>query len=162
MAENRKSTTQAAARKAARERAAKRAAEFRRRQDQLEELAVEYFVASDAVDAIEVAAEQEVAKIRARAAERVVGEREKATSVIARMLATGVTRHEVAARIGVAVRQVPRAKPLDTNREVVDTHSEHARLTSSQGAGEQETEHGTPGDLHPELARAAQPEAVNS
>jgi hypothetical protein len=113
MAENRKSATQAAARKAARERAAERAAEFRRRQDQLEELAVEYFVAVDAVDAIEADAQERIAVIRAEAEQKVGASRAAAAEVIGRMLDTKVTRDEVAERLGIPLKDVKRPKRMD-------------------------------------------------
>ncbi|WP_144407253.1 hypothetical protein [Clavibacter michiganensis] len=49
MTEVRKAARQSAARRAARERATERAAEFRLRESALEELAVDYFVALDAI-----------------------------------------------------------------------------------------------------------------
>lgn len=113
MAENRKSATQAAARKAARERAAERAAEFRRRQDKLEELAVEYFVAVDAVEALEAAAEERIAAIRAETAQKVNASRAAAAEIVGRMLDTKVTRDEVAARLGIPPKNVKRPKRVD-------------------------------------------------
>lgn len=110
MAENRKSATQAAARKAARERAAERAADFRRRQEHLEELAAEYFVAVDAVESIEVAAEERIAAIRAETAKKIEASRAEASAIVGRMLDTKVTRDEVAERLGIPVREVRRAQ----------------------------------------------------
>ncbi|AMM22897.1 hypothetical protein AX769_22455 (plasmid) [Frondihabitans sp. PAMC 28766] len=111
MAEIRKSGKQATARKQARERAAEKAAEFRLRQDQLEELAAEYFVSVDGIDGIEENAEKEIAAIRARTAAAVTGAREKAGRIVQRMLDTSVTRDEVAARLGIPVRDVKRSTP---------------------------------------------------
>ncbi|TDW64162.1 hypothetical protein EDF51_11526 [Curtobacterium sp. PhB25] len=110
MAENRKSAKQTAARKAAREQAAQRAAEFRRRQEQLEELAVEYFVAVDAVAGIEAAAEERIAAIRAETEQQVEASRADAADVVGQMLDTKVTRDEVAERLGLPVREVKRPK----------------------------------------------------
>lgn len=110
MAENRKSAKQTAARKAAREQAAQRAAEFRRRQEQLEELAVEYFVAVDAVAGIEAAAEERIAAIRAETEQQVEASRAVAADIIGQMLDTKVTRDEVAERLGLHVREVKRPK----------------------------------------------------
>jgi DNA-directed RNA polymerase specialized sigma subunit len=110
MAQVRTSGKQAAARKAARERAVERAAEFRRRQEQLEELAAEYFVAADAVDAINEEAEARIQKIRDEAAAAVVEAEQRAQTIIGRMLDTKVTRDEVAERLGISVRDVRRAK----------------------------------------------------
>lgn len=110
MAENRKSAKQTAARKAAREQAAQRAAEFRRRQEQLEELAVEYFVAVDAVEGIEADAEERIAGIRAETEQQVAASRAEAADIIGQMLDTKVTRDEVAERLGLPVREVKRPK----------------------------------------------------
>ena len=110
MAENRKSATQAAARKAAREHAAERAAEFRRRQDQLEELAASYFVAVDAVEGIEADAEERIAVIRAETERKVEASRAEAAGIVGRMLDTKVSRDEVAARLGIPVKDVKRVK----------------------------------------------------
>jgi DNA-directed RNA polymerase specialized sigma subunit len=111
MAEVRTSGKQAAARKAARERAVERAAEFRRRQEQLEELAADYFVAADAVDGINEDAETRIQKIREEQAAATAEAEERARAIIGRMLDTKVTRDEVAERLGIAVRDVKRTKP---------------------------------------------------
>lgn len=112
MAQVRTSGKQAAARKAARERAVERAAEFRRRQEQLEELAAEYFVAADAVDVINEDAEERIQKIRDEAAVAVAEAEQRAQEIIGRMLDTKVTRDEVAERLGIPVRDVKRRKPV--------------------------------------------------
>lgn len=110
MAQVRTSGKQAAARKAARERAVERAAEFRRRQEQLEELAAEYFVAADAVDGINEDAEARIQKIRDEAAAAVADAEARAQEIVGRMLDTKVTRDEVAERLGISVRDVKRSK----------------------------------------------------
>lgn len=110
MAQVRTSGKQAAARKAARERAVERAAEFRRRQEQLEELAAEYFVAADAVDGINEDAEARIQKIRDEAAVAVADAEARAQEIVGRMLDTKVTRDEVAERLGISVRDVKRSK----------------------------------------------------
>jgi hypothetical protein len=111
MAQVRTSGKQAAARKAARERAVEQAAQFRRRQEQLEELAAEYFVAADAVDAINDDAEARIQKIRDEAAAAATDAEQKALEIIGRMLDTKVSRDEVAERLGLSVRDVKRSKP---------------------------------------------------
>jgi DNA-directed RNA polymerase specialized sigma subunit len=110
MAQVRTSGKQAAARKAARERAVEQAAQFRRRQEQLEELAAEYFVAADAVDGINEDAEARIQEIRDEAAAAVTDAEQKAQEIIGRMLDTKVTRDEVAERLGISVRDVKRSK----------------------------------------------------
>ena len=132
MAQVRTSGKQAAARKAARERAVERAAEFRRRQEQLEELAAEYFVAADAVDGINEDAEARLQKIRDEAAAAIVEAEEHARTIIARMLDTKVTRDEVAERLGIPVREVRRRKPATS---AVDTE------TPNDAEGTTEHEH---------------------
>ena len=111
MAQVRTSGKQAAARKAARERAVERAAEFRRRQEQLEELAAEYFVAADAVDGINEDAEARIQKIRDEQAAAIAEAEEQSQAIIERMLDTKVSRDEVAERLGIAVRDVKRSRP---------------------------------------------------
>jgi DNA-directed RNA polymerase specialized sigma subunit len=110
MAQVRTSGKQAAARKAARERAVERAAEFRRRQEQLEELAAEYFVAADAADGINEDAEARIQKIRDEQAAAITAAEEQARSIIGRMLDTKVSRDEVAERLGISLRDVKRSK----------------------------------------------------
>lgn len=105
MAEVRKSAKQTEARRRARE----KAAEFRKQQDTLEQLAVHYFVAADLLDEIDAATEKEVAAIRARAKKQSADARAEAEAVMQKMLALGITRSEVASRLGVAVRDVKKA-----------------------------------------------------
>lgn len=110
MSEPRKSSKQATARRIARERATERAAQFRARQQRLEELAVEYFVAADQVDRIEERGDEEIAAIRARVERDVASARAAADDVVQRMLDTDVTRAEVAERLGIPVRDVKRQR----------------------------------------------------
>ena len=105
MAEVRKSATQAAARKRARE----KAAAFREKQDKLEQLAVDYFVATDSLESIEREIDQELAAVRARGDKRVAESRAEADDVIAAMLDLGVTRNEVADRLGITTREVKKS-----------------------------------------------------
>ena len=109
MAEVRKSAKQTEARRRARE----KAAEFREQQDKLEQLAVDYFVAADSLDEIDAATEKEIAAVRARAEKQSADARAEAESVMQKMLALGITRAEVASRLGVAVRDVKKAPAGD-------------------------------------------------
>ena len=102
MAEVRKSATQAAARKRARE----KAAAFREEQDTLEQLAVDFFVAADAQDVIRDEVEEELAAVRARGDKRLAEAKAGADIVIANMLTLGITRSEVADRLGIPTRDV--------------------------------------------------------
>ncbi|GAA4266599.1 hypothetical protein [Frondihabitans peucedani] len=134
MAEVRKSATQAAARKRARE----KAAAFREKQDKLEQLAVDYFVATDALESIEREIEQELAAVRERGDKRVAESKAGADDVIAAMLDLGVTRNEVADRLGITTREVKKlpvvrgmtstseapAAPLDLAEEFRDERDE--------------------------------------
>lgn len=110
MAEVRKSAKQTEARRRARE----KAAEFRARQDKLEQLAVDYFVAADSLDEIDAAAEKEIAMVRARAEKQSADARGAAESVMHKMLALGISRAEVAERLGVSVRDVKKKAPTAT------------------------------------------------
>jgi len=98
----RKSAKQTAARQRARE----KAAEFREKQDKLEQFAVDYFVAADSIEEIEESVEREIAAVRERGAKLSEEARVKADAVIASMLALGVPRSEVASRLGIATRDV--------------------------------------------------------
>ncbi|MBF4625794.1 hypothetical protein [Clavibacter sp. VKM Ac-2872] len=108
MTEIRRAGRQSAARRAARERATERAAEFRRRESALEELAVDYFVALDTLKQIEVDAERQIEETRARADDASTKVRRDAAGIAGRMLAQGITRSEVATRLGIALRDVPK------------------------------------------------------
>lgn len=137
MAQVRTSGKQAAARRAARERAVEQAAQFRRRQEQLEELAAEYFVAADAVDAINEDAETRIQQIRDEAAAAVAEAEEQAQAIIGRMLDTKVTRDEVAERLGVSVREVKRSKSkVAPAAETADGDAEPAASDAAAGGAE--------------------------
>jgi len=102
MADVRKSAKQTAARTRARE----KAAEFRAKQDKLEQLATNYFVAADSVEEIEATAQKEIVAVRERAAKRSTAARAKALAVIASMLELSTPRSEVADRLGIPIRDV--------------------------------------------------------
>ena len=127
MAEVRKSAKQTEARRRARE----KAAEFREQQDKLEQLAVDYFVAADSLDEIDAATEKEIAAVRARAEKRSTDARAEAESVMQKMLSLGITRAEVASRLGVAVRDVKKA-PAESGGDIFPTKA----TQSTQGEGE--------------------------
>jgi len=126
MAEVRKSAKQTEARRRARE----KAAEFREQQDKLEQLAVDYFVAADSLDEIDAATEKEVAVVRARAERQSADARAAAESVMQKMLALGITRAEVASRLGVALRDVKKA-PAGNGGE--NSHTEPTQPNEGDG-----------------------------
>lgn len=129
MAEVRKSAKQTEARRRARE----KAAEFREQQDKLEQLAVDYFVAADSLDEIEVATEREVAAVRARAEKRSTDARTEAESVMQKMLALGITRAEVASRLGVALRDVKKA-PAGNDGDTFPTEATQPTVGEGESA----------------------------
>ena len=102
MGDVRKSVKQVEARKRARE----KAAAFRARHDQLEQLAAEYFVAADTVTAITADTEQQIAALREKGRQQAEHAQQNADAITHRMLALGITRAEVAARLGIATRDV--------------------------------------------------------
>lgn len=104
MAEVRKSAKQTQARKRARE----KAGEFRAQQEQLEQLAVDYFVAAESLDEIQEETERQIAALREKAEKQSESAREDADTVVQKMLAL-VNRTEVAARLGINVRDVKKA-----------------------------------------------------
>jgi hypothetical protein len=105
MAEVRKSARQVAAR----QRARTQAAEFRAREDRLEQLAADYFVAADLLAEIDERAEQEIQAVRERAAAERAAKTVELDAVIRTMLSLDVSRKEVADRLGIAVRDVKRS-----------------------------------------------------
>jgi hypothetical protein len=110
MAEVRKSARQTQARKRARE----KAAEFRAQQDQLEQLAVDYFVAADSLDEIQEETERQIVALREKAEKQSVRARRDADAVVQKMLGL-VNRTEVAARLGINVRDVKKASDSPTS-----------------------------------------------
>ena len=110
MAEVRKSAKQTQARKRARE----KAAEFRAQQDQLEQLAVDYFVAADSLDEIQEETERQIAALREKAEKQSESARHDADAVVQKMLGL-VNRTEVAARLGINVRDVKKASDSPTS-----------------------------------------------
>ena len=115
MAEVRKSAKQTQARKRARE----KAAEFRAQQDQLEQLAVDYFVAADSLDEIQEETERQIAALREKAEKQSESARRDADAVVQKMLGL-VNRTEVAARLGVNVRDVKKASDSPASAAPVD------------------------------------------
>jgi hypothetical protein len=108
MTEPRKATKQTAARQRARE----KAAQFRETQDKLEQLAVDYFVATDSIEDIDAAVEKEIAAARERGKKQSADATAKAAAVIAAMLDLGTPRSEIAGRLGIATRDVKKAAPV--------------------------------------------------
>ncbi|TFD84024.1 hypothetical protein E3T61_19830 [Cryobacterium lactosi] len=106
MTEARNSAKQSTARARARE----KAAEFRAKQDKLEQLATDYFVAADSLEGIETATHKEVAAVHDRAAKQSLVVRQRAATAIASMLELGTSRSEVADRLGVALREVKKTQ----------------------------------------------------
>jgi hypothetical protein len=131
MAEVRKSARQVAARKRART----QAAEFRAREDRLEQLAADYFVAADVLDEIDERAEQEIRAVRERAAAERAAKTMELDTVTQTMLSLGISRKEVADRLGIAVRDVK--KSLASPRE-----SASADDADAQAHEPQDVEHG--------------------
>ncbi len=107
MAEIRKSGKQTAARQRARE----KAAEFREKQDKLEQLATDYFLVTDTLDDIHAAVEEEIRAARVRGERLSKDARGKADAVIGAMLDLGVSRSEVANRLGITTREVKKPEP---------------------------------------------------
>ncbi|MDO4030439.1 hypothetical protein [Clavibacter michiganensis] len=70
---------------------------------------MDYFVTVDAIDEIEAETARQIAEIRARADAETASARSEAMGVMTRMLAQGITRSEVAKRLGIAVRDVAKA-----------------------------------------------------
>ena len=127
MADVRKSAKQTAARTRARE----KAAEFRAKQDKLEQLATDYFVATDSLEEIEVSAQKELSAVRERAAKRSAAARANADALIASMLALGTPRGEVADRLGIPTRDI---KKLPTEATEIPRKNVNGRETVSSAS----------------------------
>ncbi|UKF32457.1 hypothetical protein [Clavibacter phaseoli] len=123
MAEVRKSARQVAARKRART----QAAEFRAREDRLEQLAADYFVAADVLDEIDERAEQEIRAVRERAAAERAAKTMELDAVTQTMLSLGVSRKEVADRLGIAVRDVKKSPASPRKNVSADDGDAQAR-----------------------------------
>ncbi|MGO4785181.1 hypothetical protein [Cryobacterium sp. W22_MBD10_FK3] len=93
---------------AARSRARERAAEYRQKQDELEELATGYFIALNSIEEMESAAQNEIAAVHERTEKKSALARTSMTTAIGSMLDLGVARAEVAERLGIPLREVKR------------------------------------------------------
>lgn len=102
MADPRKSVSQVDARRRARE----RAAQFREREDTLEQLAAEYIVNTDRVERIEEKLAEEIAGLQARADRETAQARDESAQIIRRMSELGVAKTEIGARLDVPARTV--------------------------------------------------------
>jgi predicted transcriptional regulator len=138
MAELRKSAKQTDARRRARE----KAAQFRELQDTLEQLATDYFVATDSIDETNEEVERELAKLRERAEKQSQKSRDEADRVIVRMVGAGASVSEVAARLGVQVRDVRRVTKATSAPDSSPASRGHEasgdETTGEDGAGEQD------------------------
>lgn len=86
---------------AARERARAQAEEMTRRNEQLIELAAEFFVQDDKLAEIDADLERKIQQIRAQAEEKKTAARAEAMAVVLRMIQTGESRKSVADRLGI-------------------------------------------------------------
>lgn len=102
MAAPRKSVSQVDARRRARE----RAAQFREREETLEQLAAEYIVNADRVEQIEEKLAEEITALRARADRETTHARDESAQIIRRMSELGVAKTEISARLDVPARAV--------------------------------------------------------
>jgi hypothetical protein len=139
MAEVRKSAKQTAARERARE----KAAEFREKQDKLEQLATDYFVAADLIDEIEANVDKAIADARARGAKETVQARKKEAGIVSSMLDLGVPRSEVAGRLGIPTRDVKKtgtatSSPVPDDSPTPNTGDDAQGSNESGGAAASE------------------------
>ncbi len=126
MAAPRKSVSQVDARRRARE----RAAQFREREDTLEQLAAEYIVNADRVEQIEEKLAKEIAALRARADRETTHARDESAQIIRRMSELGVAKTEISARLDVPTRAVrdalssPSSAQADVDTSEAQEHTE--------------------------------------
>lgn len=116
MTDTRKSAKQVDARRRARE----RAAEFRARQDKLEQLAVDYFVASDSIEAIQEVTQRQIEALRHKEQQQTAAARDRADAVIQQMLDLGINRSEVAERLGIPTRDVKKTPKTSSSGAVTN------------------------------------------
>lgn len=118
MAAPRKSVSQVDARRRARE----RAAQFREREDTLEQLAAEYIVNADRLEQIEEKLADEIAALQARANRETAQARDESAQIIRKMSELGVAKTEISARLDVPARAVRDALSLPSSAQAdVDT-----------------------------------------
>ncbi len=120
MAAPRKSVSQVDARRRARE----RAAQFREREDTLEQLAAEYIVNADRVEQIEAKLAEEIAALQARADRETTQARDESAQIIRRMSELGVAKTEISARLDVPARTVRDALSSPSSAQAVVDASE--------------------------------------
>lgn len=116
MAAPRKSVSQVDARRRARE----RAAQFRERENTLEQLAAEYIVNADRVEQIEEKLAEEIAALQARADRETAQARDESAQIIRRMSELGVAKTEISARLDVPSRTVRSALASSSDADVSD------------------------------------------
>lgn len=124
----RKSARESVARKRARE----AAAQFRERENNLEALAIEYFVATETATKIITAVEKEVMKFRQKADEQVAAAKETASVVISRMLEKGVSRTEVAERLGIDARELRQHRIAPNRKRVSPSKAASTEMDSNE------------------------------
>jgi predicted phage gp36 major capsid-like protein len=91
---------------AAREKARARAEEMTRRNEELIELAAEFFVQDDRINEIDEDAEKKIADLRAQTEKRKTAARREAASIAQRMMATGESKKSVAERLGLSAAEL--------------------------------------------------------
>lgn len=99
---------QSATQVTARQRARQLAAAFQEREATLLSLAGEYFVTAATLETIAERAERDIEKIRERAEADGQSARIEAESIVRKMLDRNATRSEVAERLGITVRELPK------------------------------------------------------
>lgn len=97
---------------AARERARAQAEEMTRRNEQLIELAAEFFVQDDKVAEIDADLERKIQQIRAQAEEKKSAARAEATAVVQRMIETGESKKSIADRLGLTSAELKKYLPV--------------------------------------------------
>lgn len=96
---------------AARERARAKAEEITRRNEQLIELATQFFVQDDRVAEIDSDLERKIEDLRAQAEDKKSAARDDSSAIVLRMIDTGESKKSIAERLGLSASELKRFVP---------------------------------------------------
>lgn len=96
---------------AARERARAKAEEITQRNEQLIELATQFFVQDDRVAEIDTDLDRKIEALRAQAEEKKSAARDEASTVVHQMIDTGESKKSIAERLGLSPAELKRFVP---------------------------------------------------
>lgn len=126
---------------AAREKARAKAEEITRRNEQLIELAAQFFIHEDEIELIDEDTAKKIAELQASAEQKKAAARAAAASVVEQMLGTGESKKSLGERLGLSASELkgflPPAAPAKDSAQVEDQDEERApgpALAAEDGA----------------------------